>query len=61
MAYLPANLQKDICIICCVLRIAFDYHHAPRGDLCMYNHAPPNYDCPFCLLVQKVESEHNQL
>jgi histidine triad (HIT) family protein len=27
----------------------------------MHNHAPLNYDCPFCLLVQKVESEHNQL
>jgi histidine triad (HIT) family protein len=24
----------------------------------MYNHAPPSYDCPFCLLVQGIENEH---
>ena len=25
----------------------------------MYNHAPNNYVCPFCLLVQGIENEHN--
>ena len=24
----------------------------------MYNHAPENYDCPFCLLVSGIENEH---
>jgi histidine triad (HIT) family protein len=24
----------------------------------MYNHAPENYICPFCLLVQGIENEH---
>jgi len=24
----------------------------------MYNHAPPNYICPFCLVAQGVENEH---
>jgi histidine triad (HIT) family protein len=24
----------------------------------MYNHAPEDYRCPFCLLIQRVESEH---
>jgi histidine triad (HIT) family protein len=24
----------------------------------MYNHAPDNYICPFCLLVQGIENEH---
>ncbi len=24
----------------------------------MYNHAPENYECPFCLLIQGVENEH---
>jgi histidine triad (HIT) family protein len=24
----------------------------------MYNHAPPDYICPFCLLAQGVENEH---
>jgi len=27
----------------------------------MYNHAPPNYVCPFCRLVQGQESEQSQL
>ncbi len=27
----------------------------------MYNHAPPEYICPFCLLVQGKESIHTQL
>jgi len=29
-------------------------------DLKLYSHAPNNYICPFCLLVQKIESELNQ-
>jgi histidine triad (HIT) family protein len=24
----------------------------------MYNHAPENYICPFCLLIQGIENEH---
>jgi histidine triad (HIT) family protein len=24
----------------------------------MYNHAPENYQCPFCLLIQGVENDH---
>lgn len=24
----------------------------------MYNHAPPGYVCPFCLVVQGIENEH---
>src|SRR3954471_5611786 len=24
----------------------------------MYNHAPPGYVCPFCLIVQGIENEH---
>jgi histidine triad (HIT) family protein len=24
----------------------------------MFNHAPENYNCPFCLLVQGIENEH---
>ena len=24
----------------------------------MYNHAPPDYICPFCLLLQGIENEH---
>ena len=24
----------------------------------MYNHAPPNYICPFCLIVNGIENEH---
>jgi histidine triad (HIT) family protein len=24
----------------------------------MYNHAPENYACPFCLLVAGIENEH---
>lgn len=27
-------------------------------DAIMYNHAPENYLCPFCLLVQGIENEH---
>ena len=27
----------------------------------MYNHAPKGYICPFCLLVQGVENEHNSI
>ena len=27
----------------------------------MYNHAPKDYICPFCLLVQGIENEHNQI
>jgi histidine triad (HIT) family protein len=27
----------------------------------MHNHAPTNYVCPFCCLVQKIEFEQNQL
>jgi histidine triad (HIT) family protein len=27
----------------------------------MYNHAPSDYICPFCLLVQSKESDNNQL
>lgn len=27
----------------------------------MYNHAPIDYICPFCLLVQGVENEHNRV
>ena len=27
----------------------------------MYNHAPKNYICPFCLLVQGIENEHNSI
>ncbi len=24
----------------------------------MYNHAPENYNCPFCLLIQGIKNEH---
>jgi histidine triad (HIT) family protein len=27
----------------------------------MYNHAPPEYSCPFCLLIQDKKSSHNEL
>ena len=27
----------------------------------MHKHAPADYVCPFCCLVQKIECEHNQL
>ena len=27
----------------------------------MYNHAPKGYICPFCLLVQGIENEHNSI
>ena len=27
----------------------------------MHNHAPTNYVCPFCCLVQRIECEQNQL
>ncbi|MBN1878214.1 MAG: methyltransferase domain-containing protein [Anaerolineae bacterium] len=27
----------------------------------MYNHAPKDYVCPFCLLVQSIENEHNAI
>ena len=29
-----------------------------RGLVPMYNHAPENYVCPFCLIVPGVENEH---
>jgi histidine triad (HIT) family protein len=27
----------------------------------LYNHAPKDYNCPFCLLVQGIENEHNSI
>jgi len=27
----------------------------------LHNHAPNNYICPFCLFVQGIENEHNEL
>jgi len=27
----------------------------------MYSHTPKNYICPFCLLVQGIENEHNSI
>jgi histidine triad (HIT) family protein len=30
------------------------------GATTMYNHAPDNYVCPFCLLIQGIENKHVQ-
>ena len=27
----------------------------------MYSHMPPNYTCPFCLVVQGIEDPNNKL
>ena len=44
---------KEVYIVlnCSIIRIVY------RGDK-IYNHAPKDYICPFCLVVLGVENEH---